>query len=205
MRAVILALAMVTLGAAPVLAQAKGAIQPTKKADIGDDFISPLFGGSTSSTSSGGGFTGFVNGLIKGDDSKRESVATPVVASSALAGIARADEANLLTITKADGSKVTVRQWGIEAPDTKQWPWGPRARGEVDRMLAANGGKVQCTTDGTMTKAGNPVARCYAGDTDISAKLIEGGYAVEWREVSGGAYTQLEANAQAKQLGVWSK
>ncbi len=207
MRAVILGMAIVAVGAAPAFAQAKGAIQPTKKADIGTDFLTPMISGgpSTTSTSSGGGLTGFINGLIKGDDgAKRESVSASA-SNAALAGTARADEANFLTVTKADGSKVTIRQWGIEAPDTKQWPWGPRARGEVDRLLAQSGGKVQCTSDGTMTKAGNLVARCFAGETDISAKLVEGGYAVEWREVSGGAYAQLEAQAQAKQIGVWSK
>jgi endonuclease YncB( thermonuclease family) len=70
-------------------------------------------------------------------------------------------------------------------------------------VLAASGGKVKCTSDGSTTRSGNLVARCFAGETDISAKLIEGGYGVEWREVSGGAYTQLEAGAQAAKRGVW--
>jgi endonuclease YncB( thermonuclease family) len=156
---------------------------------------------NTPAPSGSGGFTGFLSSLIPSGKSDQPAGAGPVKIT--VEGTARADDANVLEVRKADGSITKVRQWGIEAPETRQWPWGPRARGELDRVLAASGGKVKCTSDGSTTRSGNLVARCFAGETDISAKLIEGGYGVEWREVSGGAYTQLEAGAQAAKRGVW--
>lgn len=207
---------LLALGAMPATAQQNGTPrQKTKTVDLGDAFtnwmksddkgnsVANATSASTSSTApSGGGFSGFISGLLP---SKGGPAAGTGPATLTVEGTARADDANILDITKADGSVLKVRQWGIEAPETKQWPWGPRARGELDRILAASAGKVKCTSDGSTTKSGNLVARCFAGETDISAKLIEGGYGVEWREMSGGAYTQLEKTAQAGQLGVWEK
>ena len=197
MRILGLAAMLLALGVAPALAQ-----QKSGRADLGDalsnwirgdDKGGEAVGGSTGGSSS---FSGLINSLIGG---KKERAT-----AAGLEGIARADDANVLEITKPDGSMVKVRQWGLEAPETKQWPWGPRARGELDRLLAASGGKVSCSSDGIMTKSGILVARCFAGTADISAKLIEGGYGVEWREVSGGAYTAAEANARSQKRGVWS-
>lgn len=178
------------------------AAQSNKKVDLGVEFSKWLRGDDkeTARADSDYTLTGLINGLLP---KKKESAAN--APTTTVEGAARADDANVLEITKTDGSVVKVRQWGIEAPDTKHWPWGPRARGELDRLLAASGGKVRCTADGTTTRSGNLLARCFAGEVDIAAKLIEGGYGVEWREVSGGAYTQLEAGAQAGQRGVWSR
>ena len=218
MRSVSLAVAIFAVWAMPIMAQtptvkhSQTTVSPGTK-DLGEEFTKWFRGDSTPTmkdastpnsaapASSGGGFTGFLNSLVpKGSD--RPAGTGPAIMT--VEGTARADDANVLEITKTDGSMVKVRQWGIEAPETKQWPWGPRARGELDRLLNASGGKVKCTSDGSTTRSGNLVARCFAGDTDISATLIVGGYGVEWREVSGGAYTQLEATAQSQKRGVWS-
>lgn len=219
MRSVGLAVAILAVCAVPALAQQPGPggfgmpKAPSNKVDLGNELTKLVRGDGTTtmkdastpssapSSSGSGGFAGFLNSLLpKGNDYP----AGTGPATITVEGTARADDANVLEITKADGSVVKVRQWGIEAPETKQWPWGPRARGELDRLLNASGGKVKCTSDGSTTRSGNLVARCFAGETDISATLIEGGYGVEWREVSRGAYTQLEATAQSQKRGVWS-
>jgi endonuclease YncB( thermonuclease family) len=213
----VLAALMLCAATVPSLAQAP---QPamsgikTQKKDLGDEFLKLMRSGeskesvatstpNTPAPSGSGGFTGFLSSLIPSGKSDQPAGTGPVKIT--VEGTARADDANVLDVTKADGSVVKIRQWGIEAPETKQWPWGPRARGELDRVLAASGGKVKCTSDGSTTRSGTLVARCFAGETDIPAKLIEGGYGVEWREVSGGAYTQLEKTAQAAKRGVWDR
>jgi len=208
--------------ASPALTQAppQPALNELKKPerkDLGDAFSKWMSGGDekkpsvatstpdTQSQSSGGlasSVTGFFSSLVPSGKERPAPGAGPV--RLVIEGTARADDANVLEVRKPDGSVTKVRQWGLEAPETSQWPWGPRARGELDRLLSANGGKVKCTSDGSTTRSGNIVARCFAGDTDISATLIEGGYGVEWREVSGGAYTQLESTAQSQKRGVWS-
>lgn len=216
MRSIVLAtafLTFVTIGVVPAMAQQNGVIAPkTDRKDLGNEFMKLLRSDDTKSTvgtsapgtttpSSGGGFTGFLSSLVPSGKSDLPAGSGPVRIT--VEGTARADDANVLEVRKADGSITKVRQWGLEAPETSQFPWGPRARGELDRVLAASGGKVRCTSDGSTTRSGNLVARCFAGETDISAKLIEGGYGIEWREVSGGAYSQLEKTAQAGKRGVW--
>jgi endonuclease YncB( thermonuclease family) len=179
------------------------AAQSNNKVDLGVEFSKWLSGdgkdGASAKPDSDYTLTNLVNGLLP-----KKTGSSTAVPTMSVEGMARADDANVLEVAKPDGAVVKIRQWGLEAPETKQWPWGPRARGELDRLLAASGGKVKCTSDGTTTRSGNLVARCFAGDTDIAATLIEGGFGVEWREVSKGAYTQLESGAQAAQRGVWS-
>ena len=206
----------------PAMAQAPqpalNELKKNERKDLGDAFGKWLGGGdekkpsvatSTPNTpsQSGSGFvsgvTGFLTNLVPSGKNDPPAGTGPVRLT--VEGTARADDANVLEVRKTDGSVVRVRQWGLEAPETSQWPWGPRARGELDRLLASSGGKVKCTSDGSTTRAGNIVGRCFAGETDLSAKLIEGGYGVEWREVSGGAYTQLEKSAQAAKRGVWDR
>ena len=227
MRTIGLAVAVLAMSCitdpSPVLAQASTmgpTAQPAMKSnkkDLGEAFTKWMSSGeekkesvatSTSNTpvQSGGfgaGVSNFFTSLMPSGKSEPTAGTGPVRLT--IEGTARADDANVLEVRKADGSLQKVRQWGLEAPETSQWPWGPRARGELDRVLAAtSGGKVRCTSDGSTTRNGNIVARCFAGDTDISATLIEGGYGVEWREVSGGAYTQLESGAKTQKRGVWS-
>lgn len=221
MRSIVLATAILAISVAqgaPAFAQQTGVpVIKTNKKDLGDELFKLMRSGdaekpnvatSTPETSnpSGGGIgssvSGFFSSLIP--SGKTEPAGNGPVRLT-IEGMARADDANVLEVRKADGTITKVRQWGLEAPETSQWPWGPRARGELDRVLTANGGKVKCTSDGSTTRSGNIVGRCFAGDTDISATLIEGGYGVEWREVSGGAYTQLEKTAQAAKRGVWDR
>jgi endonuclease YncB( thermonuclease family) len=212
----ILAISIGQVSLAPAFAQQNGvpAIKTNKK-DLGEELFKAMRSGDSEkpsvatsapdTPSQSGGFgssvSGFFSSLIPGGKDGPAAGAGPV--RQVIEGTARADDANVLEVRKADGSITKVRQWGLEAPETSQFPWGPRARGELDRVLAASGGKVRCTSDGSTTRSGNLVARCFAGETDISAKLIEGGYGIEWREVSGGAYTQLEKTAQAGKRGVW--
>ncbi len=213
-----LAISVVQVSGAPAFAQQPGGVPVIKsnKKDLGDELFKAMRGGDSekpsvatstletpqSGSSIGSSVSGFFSSLMP--SSKSESAGNGPV-RQVIEGTARADDANVLEVRKADGSVTRVRQWGLEAPETSQWPWGPRARGELDRLLTANGGKVKCTSDGSTTRSGNIVARCFTGDTDISATLIEGGYGVEWREVSGGAYTQLEKTAQAAKRGVWDR
>ncbi len=222
MRSIVLATAVLAISVAqgplaPALAQQPGVpVIKTNKKDLGEELFKAMRSSdaekpnvatstpetpSQSGSSFGSSVTGFFSSLIP--SSKTEPAGNGPVRLT-IEGTARADDANVLEVRKADGSVTRVRQWGLEAPETSQWPWGPRARGELDRLLTANGGMVKCTSDGSTTRNGNIVGRCFAGDTDISATLIEGGYGVEWREVSGGAYTPLEASAQSQKLGVWS-
>jgi endonuclease YncB( thermonuclease family) len=206
----------------PVMAQASSmgpTAQPATKSnkkDLGEAFTKWMSSGDekkesvatstpntpTQSGGFGAGVSNFFSSLVP--SGKNEPAAGTGPVRMTIEGTARADDANVLEVRKADGSITKVRQWGLEAPETSQWPWGPRARGELDRVLATSGGKVKCTSDGSTTRNGNVVARCFAGDTDISATLIEGGYGVEWREVSGGAYTRAEAGAKSQKRGVWS-
>jgi endonuclease YncB( thermonuclease family) len=78
----------------------------------------------------------------------------------------------------------TVRLEGIDAPEREGQcqpdrdcvPGDPHASAANLRKLAGRS-ILQCTRSGT-DQHGRTVARCAAGDTDLSCAQIEGGYAV---------------------------
>ena len=100
--------------------------------------------------------------------------------------------------------KVRVRLQGADAPEMKVWPWGPLARGVLDDLIA----KAPVVTCNPTGKSHNRVvARCFVAvggiDLDLSAKMIESGYAVEWRTYTNGRYMPFEKAAREAKRGVW--
>ena len=132
-------------------------------------------------------------------------LASPVAAQDVIEGKALALDGDTLVVTQADGKAVTVRLWGVDAPEMKVWPWGPVARGALDRILSYTAGQVRCERKG---KSHNRiVAQCFhkaeAVGRDIATTLIRNGLAVEWRSFSKGHYSADEDWARTNGRGVW--
>jgi endonuclease YncB( thermonuclease family) len=119
------------------------------------------------------------------------------------------DGGTLLVTQNGGGKAVTVKIWGIDAPDMKIWPWGPRARGTLDLFLRSHERGVICERRGN---AGNQiVGKCRMiadsgdNDLDVGKIMIRSGYAVEDRKIGKGAYQEAEETAWRNNLGVWTK
>lgn len=108
---------------------------------------------------------------------------------------------------------ITVRLWGVDAPDMKVWPWGPWARTALDQIIG--GWLITCEIRGKSHK--RLVALCTADTTtifgamsgekgdqvDLGLALVARGLAVEHRVYGKGFYRGAEGVAQIDRAGIW--
>lgn len=102
-----------------------------------------------------------------------------------------------------------IRLVGIDAPEAGQqclspygrpWPCGRDAAfvlaDQIDRTT------VKCAVAGR-DRYDRALARCHAGQIDLSAWMILQGYAVRYYDTEG-RYTDFERKAQVARRGIWS-
>lgn len=103
-----------------------------------------------------------------------------------------------------------VRLWGIDAPDLDQpcmdgdrlpYRCGVTARMVLEALTRTREVVCGIAENGTDTP---PLAVCRAGDSDLGALMVATGYAFDRPEVSGGLYADEEAQAKARQSGLWA-
>lgn len=131
-------------------------------------------------------------------------------------GVARSGESIAGPALVIDGDTIamdghTVRLWGIDAPEIRQtctngggarYRCGIAAARELEKLIL--GRDVTCATIDT-DRYGRSVARCAAGDiADIGGRMVEMGFATDYRRYSGGYYGDKEAAARAAGRGIWS-
>jgi endonuclease YncB( thermonuclease family) len=107
------------------------------------------------------------------------------------------------------GQPVRVGLWGVHAPDVKDWPWGPRARGALDHILQTLGPRIVCQPRGKKVK-GLTNAQCHGhtkeppkNRVDIGGAIIETGFAIENRMFFGRYYAVHEQHARKNRRGIW--
>ncbi|MCP9775994.1 thermonuclease family protein [Cyanobium sp. WAJ14-Wanaka] len=111
------------------------------------------------------------------------------------------------TITVSEGSqRIKVRFACIDAPETSQAPYGLAARQKLQGLLPI-GSQVTLKTKAT-DRYGRSVAEVFKVGTNINQTLVGSGDAfVYWQYISGcdrETYSQLETDARAQGIGVWS-
>lgn len=109
-----------------------------------------------------------------------------VKAGDTLAGKVLPIDGDTLWLTDADGDRHRVRLWGIDAPEMRDWPWGPWARAALDMLVGFGGAELRCTVV-DIDRYKRPVARCRRADGDeLSALMVQTGLAIEHRLFSDG-------------------
>ena len=122
-----------------------------------------------------------------------------------------ADLAGQATIIDGDTIEIhgtRIRLFGIDAPESRQTC---EAAGQVYRCgqqaalaLADHIGRhtVSCTSKGDPDRYGRMIAICTASGDDLSAWLVEQGWALAYRRYST-AYVGQEQAAESAGLGMW--
>lgn len=103
---------------------------------------------------------------------------------------------------------VRVRLWGIDAPESKQvcqrdgkpWLCGGAAANALAEWISAR--TVHCADKGN-DRYGRMIGLCRVGDADISAWMVENGWALAFVRYSRD-YVANEVRAQAARRGVWA-
>ena len=103
-----------------------------------------------------------------------------------------------------------VRLWGVDAPEGRQvcldsqdrsFRCGARARSVLQALI---GRRAVTCLEKDRDAYGRLVGQCRAGTTDLGKAMVSAGWAVEYRQYSGGAYAATEAEARAAKRGLWA-
>lgn len=113
----------------------------------------------------------------------------------------------MATVTDGDTIEIhgrAVRLDGIDAPERGKRCGSvnvyQRASLALSDVTARN--SVRCALTGASTYD-REVGRCFVGDRDIAAVVVEQGWARDWRRYSGGRYADEESAARAAGRGLW--
>ncbi len=102
------------------------------------------------------------------------------------------------------------RLWGIDAPEFFQrctdkagqdYPCGRQAKDFLDSLIA--GHAVRCEAMPKKSSETRMVAKCFADEIDLGRAMVRGGWALEYKYFSKGAYTADELEAKNDARGIW--
>lgn len=103
-----------------------------------------------------------------------------------------------------------VRLWGVDAPEGRQtcrdrkgaaYLCGDVAR---DRLRELTRGAPVTCQERDRDGYDRLVGQCWASGRDLGEAMVRSGWAVEYRQFSGGFYTRAEAEARAARRGLWA-
>ena len=104
-----------------------------------------------------------------------------------------------------------IRLWGIDAPEFFQtcrdvagmdYPCGRRAKKHLQDLIGDRA--VRCEATARAENETRIVARCFVGADDLGQLMVQGGWAVEYRYFSKGAYAANELEAKNASRGLWA-
>ena len=115
------------------------------------------------------------------------------------------ESGDLITLTRANGDRKTIRLLGISAPP-KQTKLRRASRRHLKMLLA---GKFITVSYQRVTAKGEILGRVLHGGSDIGLQMLEAGLAriKNHRELTGAlmeGYREAQRKAQDRRLGLWS-
>jgi endonuclease YncB( thermonuclease family) len=101
-----------------------------------------------------------------------------------------------------NGDTVTVRVWGIDAPESSQ-PYGPAATDVARRLVGGEVADIEIVDE---DRYGRFIGRVRTGGTDLAASLALSGYAWHSRRYpTSQQIKNAEQTARRKARGLWSQ
>lgn len=133
-------------------------------------------------------------------------LAGPTIAAAAttITGVARISDGDTISIRDT-----RIRLNGIDAPEIDQvcldeaenaYPCGIAAHDELARLVRNR--TVTCTGNHT-DRYGRRIMTCFAGESNINAAMVAGGWALAFRRYAD-IYVEEEQAARARLAGLWS-
>jgi endonuclease YncB( thermonuclease family) len=99
---------------------------------------------------------------------------------------------------------VTVRIFGIDAPEMKQEPWGDRSREALRGLLPRRDSVRLRVRD--QDRYHRTVAQVFVGERDVGLEMVRQGRAVVYEQYNDSpVYQQAQAEAKKARRGIWEK
>lgn len=110
---------------------------------------------------------------------------------------------------KQNGKTVTVRLGCIDAPESKQLPWGQQSATRLKQLLPA-GQTVRLRVIAS-DRYGRTVGEVFVGNRNINLAMVKEGFAVVYNDYLSGCpttknlYLAAENQAKSQRLGFWNQ
>jgi micrococcal nuclease len=116
--------------------------------------------------------------------------------------VSRVKDGDTVVVEGKDGGTITVRVWGIDAPESSQ-PYGPAAT-DIARQIV--GGEMVTVEVMDKGPCGRIIGRVQKGDVDLAASLALSGYAWHSRRYSTSQQIkEAEQEARREGRGLWAQ
>jgi len=104
--------------------------------------------------------------------------------------------------TSCPEGRLSIRVYGIDAPEMGQKPWGDQSRQGLQALLPS--GSVRLAVQ-DIDRYNRVVAQLYTNDQDVGLEMVRRGYAVVYEQYNRfPIYKQAQIDAKQEQRGVWS-
>lgn len=133
------------------------------------------------------------------------SLASPSLAAALTGVITKVADGDTVTI-QADGKTEKVRLIGIDAPESAQRPWGPKATEFTKKLALGKNARIEMDVT-ARDKYGRLLGYLYVGDTFVNLELVRQGYAQVYTYPPNVAHTEkfvaAQREAREKGLNIW--
>ena len=133
------------------------------------------------------------------------SLVSPAFAAALTGVITKVADGDTVTI-KADGKEERVRLIGIDAPETAQRPWGPKATEFTKKLALGKNARVEMDVT-ARDKYGRLLGYLYVGDTFVNLELVRQGFAQVYTYPPNVAHTEkfvaAQQEAREQGLNIW--
>jgi endonuclease YncB( thermonuclease family) len=140
---------------------------------------------------------------FQGDDSTapaEKQPCVPVVIEQFDGRVVAVNDGDTVRVLTADKKEIRVRLEGIDAPELGQ-DHSAKAKEALSGLVFGQTVTVKKTGE---DRYGRTLAYVFVGDTDVSAKLLEAGWAWHFKKYNCvERYADLEAKARGAKAGLW--
>lgn len=102
--------------------------------------------------------------------------------------------------------KVNIRIWGIDAPETKQVPWGEKATNTLNNIFMTNKHDIITLKIRDIDQYNRYVGQIFINnkEVDVGLKMVSEGYAVVYKQFNNQPeYLTQEKLARKSKKGIW--
>ncbi|MEZ5582455.1 MAG: thermonuclease family protein [Candidatus Competibacteraceae bacterium] len=125
----------------------------------------------------------------------------PAKGAELVCTVSKVSDGDTVTTSCPEG-KLSVRVYGIDAPEMGQKPWGDESRRRLQELLPNDPIRLAVQD---IDRYNRVVAQLYAGNRDVGLEMVRQGHAVVYEQYNRfPSYRQAQTEAKREQRGVWA-
>jgi endonuclease YncB( thermonuclease family) len=125
----------------------------------------------------------------------------PAKGSELVCDVSKVSDGDTVRVSCENGT-LSIRVYGIDAPEMGQKPWGDESRQGLQALLPSSSVRLAVQD---IDRYNRVVAQLYVSDQDVGLEMVRQGYAAVYEQYNRfPIYQQAQAEAKRGQLGIWA-